>query len=90
MVTARENDGSISLCIDLVHLNKALLKPHHPVKQLRTSSQTCQKLKYSLYLMQILVSGRYLDEESSLLRIFITHIGLYMFLRIPYGIKTGT
>ena len=32
MVPARKKDGSIRLCIDPVHLNKALLRPHHPVK----------------------------------------------------------
>ena len=31
-----------------------------------------------------------LDEESSLLSIFITPIGRYKFIRMPYGIKTGT
>ena len=32
MVPARKKDGSIRLCIDPVHLNNALLRPHHPVK----------------------------------------------------------
>ena len=38
MVPARKNDGSIRSCIHPVNLNKALLRPHHPVKRLRTSS----------------------------------------------------
>ena len=32
MVPARKKDGSIRLYIDPVHLNKALLRPYHPVK----------------------------------------------------------
>lgn len=32
MVTACKIDGSIRLCINPVHLNKALLRPHHPIK----------------------------------------------------------
>ena len=32
MVPARKKDGSIRLCIDPVHLNNALLRPHHPVR----------------------------------------------------------
>ncbi len=26
-------DGAVRLCIDPVHLNKALLRPHHPMKR---------------------------------------------------------
>ena len=32
MVAAKKKDGSIRLCIDPAHLNKALLRPHHPMK----------------------------------------------------------
>lgn len=32
MVTASKKDGQVQLCIDPVHLNKALLRPHHPMK----------------------------------------------------------
>lgn len=32
MVAARKKDGKVRLCIDPVHLNKALLRLHHPMK----------------------------------------------------------
>ena len=32
MVAAKKKDGSIRLCIDPVHINKALLRRHHPMK----------------------------------------------------------
>ncbi len=32
MVAAKKKDGSVRICIDPVHLNKALMRPHHPLK----------------------------------------------------------
>ncbi len=32
MVAAIKKDGSVRICIDPVHLNKALLGPWHPIK----------------------------------------------------------
>lgn len=32
MVAVKKRDGSIRLCIDPANLNRALLRPHHPLK----------------------------------------------------------
>ncbi|RXN05551.1 transmembrane 26-like protein [Labeo rohita] len=32
MAATVKKDGTVRICIDPVHLNKALLKPHHPLK----------------------------------------------------------
>ena len=32
MVAARKKDGSIRICIDPLDLNKALRRPHHPMR----------------------------------------------------------
>ena len=60
MVPASKNDRSIRLCIDPVHLNKTLFRPHHPVQTIEDILSNMPNAKYSLYLMQRLVSGRYL------------------------------
>lgn len=33
MVAAKKKDCSVRICIDPVHLNKVLLRPHHPLKK---------------------------------------------------------
>ena len=91
MVPARKKDGSIRLCIDPVHLNKALLRPHHPVKTIEDILSNMPNAKvFSILDAKTSFWQVPLDEESSLLTTFITPIGRYKFLRMPYGIKTGT
>ena len=90
MVPARKKDGSIRLCIDPVHLNKALLRPHHPVKTIEDILSNMPNAKvFSILDAKTSFWHVPLDKELSLLTTFKTPIG-YKFLRMPYGIKTGT
>ena len=86
-----KKDSSIRLCIDPVHLNKALLRPHHPV---RTMEDILSNMPNTQVFTILDAKANFwqvpLDEESSLLTSFISLIGRYKFLRMPYGIKTAT
>lgn len=90
MVAASKKDGQVRLCIDPVHLNKALLRPHHPMK---TVVQIADMPEARVFSMLDAKCGFWqipLDEESSELTTFITPAGRYRFLCMPYGISTGS
>ena len=84
MVPSRKKDGSIRLCIDPVHLNKALVRPHCPVKTIEDILSNMPNAKvFSILDAKICFWQLPLDEESSLLTSFITPIDSYKFLRMP-------
>ncbi|KAI4894742.1 hypothetical protein NFI96_006102 [Prochilodus magdalenae] len=91
IVAARKKDGSVRLCIDPVHLNKALLRPCHP---LRTVEQVISDMPGAkIFTILDAKCGFWhipLDEESSKLTTFMSPIGRYAFLRMSYGISTGS
>ena len=91
MVAAKKKDGSIRLCIDPVHLNKALLRPHHPMKTIDDILGNMSNAKvFSILDAKTSFWQIPLDEQSSLLTTFITPNGRYKFLRMPYGITSGS
>ena len=85
MVAARKRDWSIRLCINPVNLNKALLRPHHPLKTVEEVIADMPDAKLLCGFRQVLLS-----KESSKLTTFMTPVGRYAFLRMPYGITTGS
>ncbi len=87
----KKKDGSVRICIDPVHLNKALLRPHHPLKTIEQVIADMPGAK----VFSILDAKRGfwqipLDEASSKLTTFLTPSGRYRFLCMPYGISTGS
>ena len=91
MVAAKKKDGSIRLCIDPVHLNKALLRPHHPMKTIDDTLGNMSNAKvFSILDAKTSFWQIPLDEQSSLLTTFITPNGRYKFLRMPYGITSDS
>ncbi len=80
MVAAKKKDGSVRICIDPVHLNKALLRPHHPLKTIEQVIADMPGAKvFSI-----------LDAKCAKLTTFMMPSGRYRFLRMPYGISTGS
>ena len=91
MVPARKKDGSIRLCIDHVHLNKVLLRLHHPVRTIEDIFSNMPNAKvFSIPDAKTSFWQVPLDEESSILTTFITPTVGYKFICMPYGIKTRT
>ena len=91
MVVALKKNGSIRICIDPYHLNKALLRPRHP---LRTIEQVTSDIPGAKIFSTIDVTNGFwsipLDHDSSLLTTFATPFGRFRFLRMPFGITTGS
>lgn len=90
IVIVSKPDGSLRICLDPRKLNKAILRSHYPfpnideVKSDLSGSHFFTKLdaKSGFWMLK-------LDEESSKLCTFITPLGRYRFLRLPFGINAA-
>ena len=91
MVAARKKNGSIRICIDPKHLNAVLQRPHHPMRTIEEVISDIPKAKYFTILDA--KSGFWqipLHPDSTHYTTFITLKGRYKFLRMPYGLNSGS
>ena len=90
MVPVPKPNGSIRICVDLTHLNKAVEREIHPMSSV---DESLAKLgKSSMFSKLDANSGFWqvpLDEESRLLTTFITPYGRFCFNRLPFGIASA-
>jgi hypothetical protein len=91
MVAASKKNGEVRICIDPLNLNKELQRPHHPM----TTVEEVIADMHGARVFSILdaKSGFWqvpIDEQSSMLTTFNTPQGRYRFLRMPYGITSGS
>lgn len=85
---SRKKDGSLRICLDPKHLNKAIKRPHHKTPTIEEISHKFHNAK--VFSKMDAHSGYWalcLDEESSLLTTFNTPFGRMKFLRVPFGLK---
>ena len=88
LVTVHKPNGKIRVCIDPLHLNKALKRGHYPLPQLddvlpcMSQAKVFTKADCKEGFLQI-----ELDDESSLLMTFQTPWGRYRWTRMPFGIS---
>ena len=92
MVCAKKKDGnSIRLCIDPLFLNKALKRPHHP---LRTIEDILTEMPNAKIFSVLNAKNSFwqisLDDESRKLTCFSTIFGRYVFNVLPYGVTVGS
>ena len=91
MVAARKKDGSIRICIDPRDLNKALRRPHHPMRSVEdVVSRMPNATVFSTLDARSCFWKINLDHESSLLTTFSTPFGRYRFLGMPFGITSAS
>ena len=87
LVVAEKTDGRVRVCIDPLHLNKALKRSHYPLPIIDeilpelSKAKVFTKLDLKDGFLQV-----QLDEESSELTTFQTPWGRYRWLRMPFGI----
>ena len=85
-----KKDGSLRVCLDPRHLNRALRRPHHQIP-------TVEELNHNFAGMKVFSkldakSGYWsvkLDEESQKLTTFQTSFGKYCFMRLPFGLSVS-
>ena len=82
-------NGSVRICVDLTHLNKAFQREIHPIPSV---DENLAKLGDSKIFSKLDANSGFrqipLDEESELLTTFVTPFGRFCFNRLPFGISS--
>ena len=91
MVATRKKNGDVRICLDPRDLNKALKRPHHPM---RTADDVASRLGNAKVFSTLDAKAGFwqikLEKQSSLRTTFSTPYGRYRFLRMPFGINTAS
>jgi len=90
IVVARKKDGGVRLCVNLKDVNKALIPERYP---LPTMEELTMKVAGATVFSKIDLKWGYLQLEISKqarqLTAFVTHEGVFQFVRLPFGLATG-
>ena len=91
MVAARKKNDEIRICLDPRDLNKALQRPHYPM---RTADDVASRVGNAKYFSTLDAKAGFwqikLEHESSRRTTFSTPFGRYRFLRMPFGLNTAS
>ena len=89
MVVVRK-PGKLRICLDPMHLNKAIKRNHYPT---RTIEETAPRLTKARTFSVVDAKDGFLqvvlDEESSYLTTFWSPFGRHRWLRMPFGISSA-
>ena len=91
VVTAKKDSDDVRICIDPGDLNKAIKRPHHPLK---TIEQVVANIPGAKYFTVVDAKEAFyhipLEENSSYLTTFGTPFGRYRYLRMPMGLCSSS
>ncbi len=90
VVTAVKKDGGLRLCVNLSDVNRAIIPDRYP---LPTMDELTEKLAGSTVFTKIDLLWGYLQlelaEDKRYLTSFVTHVGVFRFKRLPFGLASG-
>ena len=90
LVIARKKDGNIRLCVNLTDVNKAIIPTRYP---LPTMEELTSAVAGAKVLSKLDMKWGYLQvpmaEESRFLTAFVTHVGVFQFKRLPFGLASA-
>ena len=90
IVPVLKPNGSVRICVDLTHLNKAVQREIHPMPSV---DENLAKLGDSKIFSKLNANSGFwpipLDDESKLLTTFVTPFGRFCFNRLPFGISSA-
>ena len=90
VVTEKPETGKIRVCLDPTSLNKFVMREH---TALPTEEEILSKLQEATIFTKLDAKDGYwqvpLDEESSYLTTFNTHVGRFRYLRLPFGLNSS-
>ncbi|XP_033759886.1 uncharacterized protein K02A2.6-like [Pecten maximus] len=90
LVVVEKSSEKLRVCLDPQDLNRAINRPHYPM---RTLGEVPPDLNGASYFTKLDARSGYwalkLDHKSSLLTTFNTPYGRYCFLRMPFGIRSA-
>ena len=91
VVTAKKDSNDVRICIDPGDLNKAIKRPHHPLK---TIEQVAANIPGAKHFTVVDAKEAFyhipLEESSSYLTTFGTPFGRYRYLRMPMGLCSSS
>ena len=90
IVPVLKPNGSVRICVDLTHLNKAVQREIHPMP---SADENLAKLGDSKIFSKLDANSGFWnipsDNESKLLTTFVTPFGRFCFSRLPFGISSA-
>jgi len=87
IVLVKKSDGSIRFCVDYRKLNSATIKDHYPTPLIEERLNSV--LGSNVFSDLDLTSGYWqfkMAESATHLTAFICHLGLFEFVRMPFGL----
>ena len=90
MVAIPKKNGKLCICVDLKHLNEAVLREVHPLPKV---DETLAQLSGATIFSTLDANSGFwqipLSEDSRPLTTFITPFGRYWFNKLPFGISSA-
>ena len=90
IVPVLKPNGSVRICVDLTHLNKAVRHEIHPIPSV---DENLAKLGDSKIFSKLDANSGFwqipFDAKSKLLTTFVTPFGRFCFNRLPFGISSA-
>lgn len=90
LVIVPKRDGNIRLCVDFRMLNHQTVPDRYPLPHVKTILQRLAGQRY--FAVLDMKSGFHqlpLHRDAAACTAFITHVGLYEFTRIPFGLRNA-
>ena len=90
IVTVPKKSGGVRICVDMREANKAIKREKHPMP---TIDDLISDLNESKVFSKLDLSNAYhqleLDEESRYITTFTTHLGLFRYKRLIFGVNAA-
>ena len=87
VLVLKPNQKDYRFCLDMRNANKVTILDSYPLPQIDDTLDALNGSKYFSFLdLRSAFHQVRMDEESKNLTTFVTHIGSYCFIRMPYGV----
>ncbi|XP_054829456.1 uncharacterized protein LOC129325660 [Eublepharis macularius] len=91
VVLVPKKDGGIRFCVDYRKLNAVTVSDQFPLPRI---DELIERLGRAKYISVLDMNKGYwqvcLDEDASVKSAFVTHLGLYQFITMPFGLKNAS
>ena len=86
----KKRNGSIRICVDMRQVNRAVITDSYPIPHMDdVLSRLHQSSIYSVFDLKDAYHQVVLHPSSRDLTAFITHEGLYRYVRCPFGLASS-